>query len=67
MDIVKFGRAWDVNNTEEVEQALKELGESEFVANMSDDYSRTRQEIAEIERQRAQILRQAKEKGILEV
>lgn len=67
MDIVKFGRAWDVNNTEEVEQALKELYESEFVANMSDDYSRTQQEISEIERQRAQILRQAKEKGILEV
>lgn len=67
MDIVKFNKVWDVNTEEEVEQALQELEDSEFVANMSDDYSRTRQEIAEIERQRAQILRQAKEKGILEV
>lgn len=66
MDIVKFNRVWDVNTEEEVEQALQELEDSEFVANMSDDYSQTRCEVAEIERQRQQIIRQAKEKGILE-
>lgn len=66
MDIVKFNKVWDVNTEEEVEQALQELEDSEFVANMSDDYSQTRREVAEIERQRRQIIRQAKEKGILE-
>lgn len=66
MDIVKFNKVWDVNTEEEVEQALQELEDSEFVANMSDDYLQTRREVAEIERQRRQLIQQAKEKGILE-
>lgn len=66
MDIVKFNKVWDVNTEEEVKQALQELDDSEFVANMSDDYLQTRREVAEIERQRRQLIQQAKEKGILE-
>ena len=66
MDIVKFNRVWDVNTEEGVEQALQELEDSEFCANMSDDYRQTQNEIYEIKRQRRQIIRQAKEKGILE-
>lgn len=64
MDVVKFDRKWEINTQEELEHALETLDGNEFIANMSDDYSRTRSEVAEVDRQRADVIRQAKEKGL---
>jgi hypothetical protein len=65
MDVVKFDRKWEINTQEDLEKALETLDGNEFIANMSDDYSRTRSEVAEVDRQRADVIRQAKEKGLL--
>lgn len=64
MDVVKFDRKWEINTQEDLEKALETLDGNEFIANMSDDYSRTRSEVAEVDRQRADVIRQAKEKGL---
>ena len=66
MNVVKFDRKWEINTQEDLEQALETLDGNEFIANMSDDYFRTRSEIAEVDRQRADVIRQAKEKGLWE-
>lgn len=64
MDVVKFNRKWEINTQEDLEKALETLDGNEFIANMSDDYSRTRVEVAEVDKQRADVIRQAKEKGL---
>ena len=65
MGLVKFGKAWEINTREDYENALKTLDGNEFCAEMSDDYSCTKRELAEIAKQRAEVIAQAKAKGII--
>jgi hypothetical protein len=65
MELVKFGRVWEINSRADYDKAMKVLDENEFCANMSDDFSCYRSEMAEIAKQRAQVMRLAKEKGII--
>lgn len=65
MDLVKMGRTWIINTKEDFEQALEVLNGNEFCAEMSDDFSVWRREKNEVAKQRADVYRQAKEKGII--
>ena len=64
MDVVKYGRKWEIRTQEDLEKALETLDGNEFIANMSDSYAVTRSEVEEVDRQRADVIRQAKEKGL---
>lgn len=64
MNIVTFNRKWEINTQEDLEKAMEELDGNEFVANMSDSYAVTRSEVREVDKQRADVIRQAKEKGL---
>ena len=44
---------------------MKTLADNEFCANMSDDYNRTWEELGEIQRQRMDVIAQAKAKNII--
>ena len=55
VSIVEFGREWEITTREDYEHAMEVLDSNEFAANMSDDFRREQQELAEIERQRAQV------------
>lgn len=65
MDVVKFDRKWEINTQEDLEKALETLDGNEFIANMSDSYAVTCSEIREVDKQRTEVIRQAKEKGLL--
>lgn len=65
MSLVTFGKKWEITTKEEYENALEILDGNEFCAQMSDDYGRERRERAEIDRQRYDVNKQAKEKGII--
>lgn len=65
MGIVKMGRKWEINTKEDYDKAMKTLEENEFVAEMSDDFSYWRREKTEIANQRADVIAQAKVKGII--
>ena len=65
MSMVKMGRTWEITTIEEYNKAMEILDGNEFIARMSDDYGREKRERAEIDRQRADIEKQAKEKGIV--
>ena len=65
MGIVKMGRKWKINTKEYYDKAMKTLEENEFVAEMSDDFSYWRREKTEIANQRADVIAQAKAKGII--
>lgn len=65
MKMVMMGRKWEINTKADYENALETLDENEFVASMSDDYFRERMEKEEIFRQRAEVRKQAREKGII--
>ena len=62
---VVFGKIWDINSRKEYDEAMCNLDDSEFIAEMSDSYSVTCNEKQEIEKQRVEVIRQAKEKGLL--
>lgn len=64
MNIVIFDRKWEINTKEDLEKALETLDGNEFIANMSDSYAVTCSEVREVDRQRADVIRQAKEKGL---
>lgn len=64
MGLVKFGRVWKIETRDDYEKALAVLADNEFCAEMSDDFSRWASEKAEVARQRADVIRQAREKGI---
>lgn len=64
MDVVKFDRKWEINTQEDLKKALETLDGNEFIANMSDSYEVTRSEVREVDKQRADVIRQAKEKGL---
>ena len=54
-----------INTKEEYKEAMKELDRREFYANMSDDYSVTRREMDEINRERYEITTEAHKKNLL--
>lgn len=56
MASVEFGKVWKATSKEEAEKIFLHLEDCEFVAKMSDDYKREREEIAEIRRQQFALL-----------
>lgn len=62
---VKFDKKWEINSREDYDQAMHELDENEFVAEMSDDFYYWQREKAEVAKQRFDVRRQAIEKGII--
>lgn len=65
MQPVKYGRTWNITTKAEYDAAMEELDGNDFCAEMSDDYSVTRSEQAEVSHQRAEVIRQAKERGLI--
>lgn len=65
MDLVKRGREWAIKTREDYEKALEILDGNEFCAEMCDDYSVTKRELAEIFEQRKAVNAQAKALGII--
>lgn len=65
MDIVKFNRVWEINTKEDYDAAMKSLDGSDFIARMTDEWAKEQEERAEVRRQRAQVMEQAKAKGII--
>lgn len=55
VELVEFGREWEITTQEDYDRAMATLDSNEFAANMSDDFRREQKELAEIERQRAQV------------
>ena len=55
VELVEFGREWEITTREDYDRAMEVLDSNEFAANMSDDFAREQKELAEIERQRAQV------------
>ena len=64
-EAVRFGREWTINTREDYDKAMTALDDAEFIAEMSDSYTVTLNEKEEIDRQRLDVIRQAKERGIL--
>ena len=65
MGIVQMGKQWVIKTAEDYEKALEVLDDNEFCANMSDDFSCYRREIAEIDKQRYDVKKQAIALGII--
>jgi hypothetical protein len=65
MSIVKMGRKWEINTKEDYDKAMEILDGNEFCAEMSDDFFRSNKEKAEVARQRAEVIAQARAKGII--
>ena len=65
MSLVKMGKQWEINSREDYNKAIEILDGNEFCAKMSDDYNCERRELAEIDRQRNDVNKQAKDKGII--
>ena len=65
MSTVKMGRKWEINTKEDYDKAMEILEDNEFCAEMSDDSSRWQREMEEIARQRAEVISQARAKGII--
>lgn len=65
MDIVKMGRKWEINTKEDYNNAMEILKGNEFCAEMSDDFTYWKREKEEVARQRADVIKQAKNKGII--
>ena len=62
---VVFGKVWEIATKEEYDEAMAILDSNEFCARMSDSFREEERECNEINRQRAQVTAQAKEKGII--
>jgi len=63
--MVQFDKVWEINTKKDLENAIASLEDAQFYANMSDDFGAWNRETDEIERQKRQVIRQAKEKGLL--
>ena len=63
--MVVFGKVWEINNRADYDEAMIALEEAEFIAEMADDHRVWYTEKNEVARQKAEVRRQAKEKGIL--
>ena len=64
MKVVEFGKKWIVRNADEYLKAIEELEGSEFLTDMTENFYQYRTEKAEINRQRADLHRQAVALGI---
>ena len=62
---VIFDRKWEINTDDDFLKAIEILDGDEFIANMSDSYARTAAEVAEVNRQRKEVILQAMAKGII--
>lgn len=65
MDIIKMGRKWEINTKEDYDKAIETLEGNKFCAMMSDDFYRYKQELEEYENQMADVIAQARTKGII--
>jgi hypothetical protein len=65
MEIIKTGRKWEINTKEDYNKAVETLEGSKFCAMMSDDFYRYQRELEEYENQMADVIAQAKAKGII--
>jgi hypothetical protein len=65
MDIIKAGRKWEINTKEDYNKAVETLEGNKFCAMMSDDFYRYQRELEEYENQMADVIAQAKAKGII--
>ena len=65
MDAVRFNREWKIESKADYDKAMEVLDGNDFCAEMSDDYTVCRSEHAEINRQRAAVIQQAKKLGII--
>ena len=65
MDTVIFNRKWEINTGDDFVKAIEILDGNEFIANMCDSYQRTLAEVAEVDRQRKEVITQAMAKGII--
>lgn len=65
MDIVKFGKVWDIKTAEDFQKALDCLAGNDICADMSDDWQCTLQEKAEIAKQRKAVYAQAAQLGLI--
>ena len=63
--MVQFDKVWEINTKKDLENAIASLEDAQFYANMSDDFSAWNRETDEIERQKRQVIKQAKAKGLL--
>lgn len=65
MDLVRFGKQWEITTREDYDKAMEALEGADFCARMSDDYATERREREEVARQMAEVVRIAKEKGLI--
>lgn len=65
MDIIKTGRKWEINTKEDYDKAVETLEGNKFCAMMSDDFYRYERELEEYDNQMAEVVAQAREKGII--
>lgn len=65
MDIIKTGRKWEINTKEDYDKAVETLEGNKFCAMMSDDFYRYKRELEEYENQMADVIAQARTKGII--
>lgn len=65
MSIIKTGRKWEINTKEDYDKAVETLEGNKFCAMMSDDFYYYKRELEEYEIQMADVIAQAKAKGII--
>ena len=65
MSIIKTGRKWEINTKEDYDKAIETLEGNKFCAMMSDDFYYYKRELEEYENQMADVITQAKAKGII--
>ena len=63
--MVKFGRIWKIETAEDYRTAIETLKDNEWYAMMGEGVDNFRREMAEIERQRADVTAQARARGII--
>ena len=56
---------WEINTKEDYDNAMENLNHRQFLAEMSDDFRCWKSETAQVELERSDVKRQAKEKGII--
>ncbi len=64
--MIEFGTVWHIETKEDYDKAMDYFESMDFIAQMSDDYSREQAERAEIARQAFEVIKQAREKGLID-
>ena len=62
---VVFNRKWEIKTADDLKTALETLKDDDFIAEMSDCYAVTCSEKAEVSKQRADVMFQAKLIGLI--